>query len=163
VFWGDLDVLLMDLPPGTGDIAISVAQLVPSTELLVVTTPQLAAREVAERAGSIALQTHQQIVGVVENMSWLELPSGERMELFGSGGGQAVADSLATATGTRVPLLGQIPLDQAVREGGDDGVPVVLRAPDSPAALALRGVADALAGRQRSLVGRSLGLSPAAR
>ena len=87
VFWGDLDVLLMDLPPGTGDIAISVAQLVPSAELLVVTTPQLAAREVAERAGSIALQTHQQIVGVVENMSWLELPDGSRMELFGSGGG----------------------------------------------------------------------------
>jgi ATP-binding protein involved in chromosome partitioning len=163
VFWGEPDVLLMDLPPGTGDIAISVAQLVPATELLVVTTPQLAAREVAERAGSIALQTHQQIVGVVENMSWLELPTGERMELFGRGGGQAVADSLAAATGTRVPLLGQIPLDQAVREGGDDGVPVVLRAPDSPAALALRGVADALAARQRSLVGRSLGLSPVAR
>ena len=121
VFWGDLDVLLMDLPPGTGDIAISVAQLVPSAELLVVTTPQLAAREVAERAGSIALQTHQQIVGVVENMSWLELPDGSRMELFGSGGGQAVADSLAQLTGTRVPLLGQIPIDQQVREGGDAG------------------------------------------
>jgi ATP-binding protein involved in chromosome partitioning len=163
VFWGELDVLLMDLPPGTGDIAISVAQLVPATELLVVTTPQLAAREVAERAGSIALQTHQQIVGVVENMSWLELPTGERMELFGSGGGQAVADSLAASTGTRVPLLGQIPLDQAVREGGDDGVPVVLRAPESAAALALRGIADTLAARQRSLLGRSLGLSPVAR
>jgi ATP-binding protein involved in chromosome partitioning len=161
VFWGDLDVLLMDLPPGTGDIAISVAQLIPSAELLVVTTPQLAAREVAERAGSIALQTHQQIVGVVENMSWLDLPDGSRMELFGSGGGQAVADSLAALTGTRVPLLGQIPIDQSVREGGDDGLPVVLAAPDSPAALALRGVADVLAGRQGSLVGRSLGLTPA--
>ena len=160
VFWGDLDVLLMDLPPGTGDIAISVAQLVPSAELLVVTTPQLAAREVAERAGSIALQTHQQIVGVVENMSWLELPDGSRMELFGSGGGQAVADSLAASTGTRVPLLGQIPIDQEVREGGDDGAPVVLTTPDSPAAQALRGVADALAARQHSLVGRSLGLTP---
>jgi ATP-binding protein involved in chromosome partitioning len=163
VFWGDLDVLLMDLPPGTGDIAISVAQLVPSAELLVVTTPQLAAREVAERAGSIALQTHQQIVGVVENMSWLDLPDGSRMELFGSGGGQAVADSLAASTGTRVPLLGQIPIDQTVREGGDAGSPVVLTAPDSPAAVALRGVADALAARQRSLVGRSLGLTPATR
>ncbi len=161
VFWGDLDVLLMDLPPGTGDIAISVAQLVPSAELLVVTTPQLAAREVAERAGSIALQTHQQIVGVVENMSWLEMPDGSRMELFGSGGGQAVADSLSTSTGTRVPLLGQIPLDQAVREGGDGGSPVVLSAPDSAAAAALHGVADALAARSRSLVGRSLGLTPA--
>jgi ATP-binding protein involved in chromosome partitioning len=160
VFWGELDVLLMDLPPGTGDIAISVAQLVPSAELLVVTTPQLAAREVAERAGSIALQTHQQIVGVVENMSWLDLPDGSRMELFGSGGGQAVADSLAAATGTRVPLLGQIPMDQLVREGGDAGAPVVLEAPDSPAARALRGVADVLASRQRSLVGKSLGLTP---
>jgi ATP-binding protein involved in chromosome partitioning len=160
VFWGELDVLLMDLPPGTGDIAISVAQLVPSAELLVVTTPQLAAREVAERAGSIALQTHQQIVGVVENMSWLDLPDGSRMPLFGSGGGQAVADSLAASTGTRVPLLGQIPIDQTVREGGDNGTPVVLAAPDSPAAVALSNVADALAARQRSLVGRSLGLTP---
>jgi ATP-binding protein involved in chromosome partitioning len=160
VYWGDLDVLLMDLPPGTGDIAISVAQLVPSAELLVVTTPQLAAREVAERAGSIALQTHQQIVGVVENMSWLELPDGSRMDLFGTGGGQAVADSLAESTGTKVPLLGQIPIDQQVREGGDDGLPVVLRAPESLAAQALQSVAEALAARSRSLVGRSLGLTP---
>jgi len=159
VFWGDLDVLLMDLPPGTGDIAISVAQLVPSAELLVVTTPQVAAREVAERAGSIALQTHQQIVGVVENMSWLQMPDGSRMELFGSGGGQAVADSLAASTGTRVPLLGQVPIDQHVREGGDEGVPVVLSDPDSQAARAYRSVADVLAERQHSLVGRSLGLS----
>jgi ATP-binding protein involved in chromosome partitioning len=161
VYWGDLDVLLMDLPPGTGDIAISVAQLVPSAELLVVTTPQLAAREVAERAGSIALQTHQQIVGVVENMSWLELPDGTHMDLFGSGGGQAVADSLSALTGTAVPLLGQIPIDQQVREGGDDGRPVVLADPSSPAAKALTEVADALAKRQHSLVGRSLGLTPA--
>jgi ATP-binding protein involved in chromosome partitioning len=160
VFWGDLDVLLMDLPPGTGDIAISLAQLIPTAEILVVTTPQLAAREVAERAGSIALQTHQQIVGVVENMSWLDLPDGSRMELFGSGGGQAVADSLAATTGTRVPLLGQIPIDQTVREGGDSGSPVVLTNPDSPAAVALLGIADALAARQQSLVGRSLGLTP---
>ncbi|HVU91932.1 MAG TPA: Mrp/NBP35 family ATP-binding protein [Jatrophihabitans sp.] len=161
VFWGDLDILLMDLPPGTGDIAISVAQLVPSAELLVVTTPQLAAREVAERAGSIALQTHQQIVGVVENMSWLDLPDGSRLELFGAGGGQAVAESLSAATGTRVPLLGQIPIDQRVREGGDDGAPVVLAAPESPAAVALNAVADTLAARSKSLVGRSLGLTPA--
>ena len=161
VFWGDLDVLLLDLPPGTGDIAISVAQLLPAAELLVVTTPQLAAREVAERAGSIALQTHQQIVGVVENMSWLELPDGTRMDLFGSGGGQAVADSLATLTGTRIPLLGQVPLDQAVRQGGDDGDPVIITSPDSPAAQAIRAVAATLAARQHSLVGRSLGLAPA--
>ncbi|HEV7193466.1 MAG TPA: P-loop NTPase [Jatrophihabitantaceae bacterium] len=163
VFWGDLDVLLMDLPPGTGDIAISVAQLIPSAELLIVTTPQLAAREVAERAGSIALQTHQQIVGVVENMSWLELPDGSRMELFGAGGGQAVADSLTASTGTKVPLLGQIPIDQAVREGGDSGLPVILAEPGSAASAAIGSVADALAQRQHSLVGRSLGLAPAAR
>jgi ATP-binding protein involved in chromosome partitioning len=160
VFWGELDVLLMDLPPGTGDVAISVAQLVPSAELLVVTTPQLAAREVAERAGSLALQTHQQIVGVVENMSWLELPDGSRMEIFGNGGGQAVADSLAAATGTRVPLLGQVPIDQRVCQAGDDGLPIVLSAPQTPAATALRSVADRLAQRQGSLIGRALGLTP---
>jgi ATP-binding protein involved in chromosome partitioning len=163
VYWGELDVLLMDLPPGTGDIAISLAQLVPSAELLVVTTPQLAAREVAERAGSIALQTHQQIVGVVENMSWLELPDGSRMELFGAGGGQAVAQSLSESTGTKVGLLGQIPIEVAIREGGDEGSPIVLSHPDSPAARAFGAIADTLAARQRSLVGRSLGLSVAGR
>ena len=94
VYWGDLDVLLLDLPPGTGDVAISLAQLLPNAEILVVTTPQAAAAEVAERAGAIALQTHQRLVGVVENMSWLELPDGDRMEIFGAGGGAAVAESL---------------------------------------------------------------------
>src|ERR671910_3355949 len=131
VFWGDLDVLLLDLPPGTGDIAISVAQLLPSAEILVVTTPQLAAAEVAERAGAIATQTHQQIAGVVENMSWWEQPDGSRIELFGSGGGAAVAGSLAKLTGTRVPLLGQIPIDQRLREGGDTGTPILLSDPGS--------------------------------
>jgi ATP-binding protein involved in chromosome partitioning len=163
VYWGDLDVLLMDLPPGTGDIAISLAQLVPSAELLVVTTPQLAAREVAERAGSIALQTHQQIIGVVENMSWLDLPDGSRLELFGAGGGQAVADSLSASTGTKVGLLGQVPIEVAIREGGDDGTPIVLSQPDSAASRAFGVIADTLAARQRSLVGRPLGLSVAAR
>jgi ATP-binding protein involved in chromosome partitioning len=163
VFWGDLDVLLLDLPPGTGDIAISVAQLVPSAELLVVTTPQMAAQEVAERAGSIALQTHQHIVGVVENMSWLETPDGGRLELFGSGGGAAVAESLTRATGARVPLLGQIPIDVRLREGGDDGRPIVATDPDAPAAAALQQVADALGGRQRGLAGRPLSLTPVRR
>src|SRR5438270_1918017 len=111
VYWGDLDVLLLDLPPGTGDVAISVAQLIPNAEILVVTTPQAAAAEVAERAGSIALQTRQRIVGVIENMSWLELPDGSRMEVFGAGGGQTVSDALTRTLGARVPLLGQIPLD----------------------------------------------------
>ncbi|MFI5956500.1 Mrp/NBP35 family ATP-binding protein [Cryptosporangium sp. NPDC051539] len=163
VFWGDLDVLLMDLPPGTGDIAISVAQLVPGAEILVVTTPQQAAAEVAERAGSIALQTHQRLVGVVENMSWLELPNGERMDVFGSGGGEAVSAALSKTLGAQVPLLGQIPLDPRVREGGDSGTPLVLAAPDAPAAKALSAVADKLAVRQRGLAGMSLGLTPARR
>jgi ATP-binding protein involved in chromosome partitioning len=163
VYWGDLDVLLMDLPPGTGDIAISVAQLVPSAELLVVTTPQLAAQEVAERAGAIALQTHQQIVGVVENMSWWEQPDGSRVELFGSGGGAAVAASLSRLTGTDVPVLGQVPIDQQLREGGDAGVPIVTSAPDSPAAVAFAEIADKLAARQRGLAGLQLGLSPSGR
>ena len=161
VFWGELDVLLLDLPPGTGDIAISVAQLLPGSELLIVTTPQQAAAEVAERAGSIAAQTRQHVAGVIENMSWLELPDGSRMEVFGSGGGRAVADSLTRALGHEVPLLGQVPLDVRVREGGDVGVPVVLGDPDSPAATALRGIARGLSRRRQSLVGRQLGLSPA--
>jgi ATP-binding protein involved in chromosome partitioning len=163
VFWGDLDVLLMDLPPGTGDIAISVAQLVPGAEILVVTTPQQAAAEVAERAGAIALQTHQQIVGVVENMAWLEQPDGSRLELFGSGGGQAVADSLTRAVGAQVPLLGQVPIDVTLREGGDAGTPVVLSHPDSAAAVVLRGVSRQLSRRARGLSGRSLGLTPVSR
>ncbi len=160
VFWGDLDVLLLDLPPGTGDIAISVGQLIPGAEILVVTTPQQAAAEVAERAGAIALQTRQRIAGVIENMSWLELPDGTRQEIFGRGGGQAVASSLTTAIGAPVELLGQIPIDTALREGADDGLPVVLGHPDSPAAVALRAVARGLAARARGLAGRSLGVSP---
>ncbi|GAA2707798.1 iron-sulfur cluster carrier protein [Actinoplanes palleronii] len=158
VYWGDLDVLLLDLPPGTGDVAISLAQLLPNAEILVVTTPQMAAAEVAERAGAIALQTHQRLVGVVENMSWLELPDGSRMEVFGAGGGETVAASLTKTVGARVPLLGQIPLDTRVREAGDAGTPIVLAEPESPAAKALDAIADQLAIRRESLVGKPLGL-----
>jgi ATP-binding protein involved in chromosome partitioning len=160
VYWGDLDVLLLDLPPGTGDIAISMAQLLPNAEILIVTTPQLASAEVAERAGTIAQQTHQNIVGVIENMAWLDLPDGSRLDVFGSGGGQAVADALSRSTGTTVELLAQVPLEPAVREGGDAGTPIVLSDPDSPAALALASVATRLSHRQRWLAGRSLGLTP---
>lgn len=161
VFWGDLDVLLLDLPPGTGDIAISTAQLLPGAELLVVTTPQAAAADVAQRAGSIAVQTHQRVAGVVENMSWLDLPDGGRLEVFGSGGGRAVAEALGAALGTEVPLLGQIPLDVTLRECGDAGLPVVLReGPASASAEALRGVARGLARRSGSLAGRRLGVTP---
>jgi ATP-binding protein involved in chromosome partitioning len=164
VYWGDLDVLLMDLPPGTGDIAISVAQLVPPAELLVVTTPQQAAAEVAERAGTVALQTHQQIAGVIENMSWLPCPHcDERVDVFGSGGGQAVAEGLSRAVGAPVPLLGQVPIDVRLREGGDNGRPLVLDDPAAPAAQALDAVAERLGTRARGLVGRSLGLTPAGR
>jgi len=160
VYWGDLDVLLLDLPPGTGDIAISTAQLVPNAELLVVTTPQMAAAEVAERAGSIALQTRQRLAGVVENMSWMELPDGTRMDVFGSGGGQTVADSLTRSLGATVPLLGQIPLEPKLRECGDGGTPIVLAAPETASAKALKKVADGLVTRSRGLAGMSLNLTP---
>jgi ATP-binding protein involved in chromosome partitioning len=161
VYWGDLDVLLMDLPPGTGDMAISVAQLVPNAEILVVTTPQAAAAEVAERAGAISTQTHQPIAGVIENMSGLPCPHcGEILEVFGSGGGQRVAAGLSRLLGTDVPLLAEIPIDLRLREGGDNGQPLVLSDPDAPAAKVLRGVADRLGHRARGLVGRSLSLTP---
>jgi ATP-binding protein involved in chromosome partitioning len=161
VYWGDLDVLLLDLPPGTGDVAISVAQLLPGAELIVVTTPQIASSEVAERAGAIAVQTHQRITGVIENMSGLPCPHcGGLVEVFGSGGGQAVADALTRVTGAPVPVLGQVPIDVRLREGGDAGVPLVLSDPGSAAAQQLTGIAAGLASRGRGLVGRQLGLSP---
>jgi ATP-binding protein involved in chromosome partitioning len=161
VFWGDLDYLMLDLPPGTGDIAISLAQLLPNAELLVVTTPQLAAAEVAERAGAIVTQTRQRITGVIENMSYLVCPHcGEQMDVFGSGGGEAVAATLSQLTGTTVPLLGQVPLDTRLREGGDNGTPLVLDDPSSPAALQLVKIADALSSRGRGLAGRMLNLTP---
>jgi ATP-binding protein involved in chromosome partitioning len=163
VFWGDLDVLLLDLPPGTGDIAISVAQLIPNAEILVVTTPQRAAADVAQRAGAIALQTRQRLIGVVENMSWLEMPDGSRHHIFGSGGGQAVADSLTRSLGSDVPLLGQVPLDPRLRETGDAGTPLVLTDPTSPAAIVLREIADRLSTRSRGLAGRLLSVSPSPR
>ncbi|WP_214327087.1 Mrp/NBP35 family ATP-binding protein [Nonomuraea sediminis] len=161
VFWGDLDVLLLDLPPGTGDIAISVAQRLPTAELLVVTTPQMAAAEVAERAGSIAAQTHQQIAGVIENMAWLPCPHcDERIPVFGEGGGQTVADALSRTLGSRVPLLGQVPFDLRLREGGDEGKPLVLTDPDTPAAAELIKIANGLGKRSSSLKGLHLNLSP---
>jgi len=160
-YWGDLDVLLLDLPPGTGDVAISVAQMLPGAELLIVTTPQLAAAEVAERAGAIASQTHQRVTGVIENMSYLVCDHcGEQSYVFGSGGGETVASALSRLSGTTVPLLGQVPLDVRLREGGDSGLPLVLGVPDSPAALALRKIADEIASRGRGLAGRQLGLTP---
>ena len=160
VYFGDLDALFLDLPPGTGDIAISVAQLLPKAEILVVTTPQAAAADVAERAGAIATQTGQKIAGVIENMSYLEMPDGGRMELFGSGGGAVLTKRLSATVGTDVPLLGQIPLDIQLREGGDSGVPIVLGQPGSAGAVALAGIAGQLAAKPRGLAGMKLGLQP---
>jgi ATP-binding protein involved in chromosome partitioning len=161
VYWGDLDFLLMDLPPGTGDVAISLSQLLPNAELLIVTTPQLAASEVAERAGALVTQTRQRIVGVIENMSYMVCPHcGEQMDVFGSGGGEAVSEALTRITGTTVPLLGQVPLDTRLREGGDNGTPLVLSDPSSPASLQLTKIAETLSSRGRGLAGRMLNLSP---
>ncbi|MET4004501.1 ATP-binding protein involved in chromosome partitioning [Arthrobacter sp. UYCu511] len=160
VYFGDLDILLLDLPPGTGDVAISVAQLLPKAEILVVTTPQAAAADVAERAGAIAVQTGQKVAGVIENMSFLTLPDGSTMELFGSGGGEILSKRLSQTVNAPVELLGQIPLDVSLREGGDAGLPIVLSNPGSPAAAALLAIAGKLAVRPRGLVGRQLGVTP---
>jgi len=160
VYWGDLDALLLDLPPGTGDIAISLGQHLPNAEIVVVTTPQEAAAEVAERAGTMAEMMHQRVVGVVENMSWLTLPDGTKLDVFGSGGGQRVADTLSQRFGAEVPLLGQVPLDPALREGGDAGKPIVETDPSSAAAVVLTEVAQAISGRGRGLAGMQLGLTP---
>ncbi|MGV8883336.1 MAG: Mrp/NBP35 family ATP-binding protein [Rhodoglobus sp.] len=158
VFFGDLDVLVIDLPPGTGDVAISLGQLLPQAEVVVVTTPQQAAAEVAERSAIVARQTGQTVIGVIENMAGLPQPDGSVLELFGSGGGAETARRLSTADKS-VPVLGSIPLSIALREGGDAGVPVVLAHPEDPAAVAITAIAARLAVRERGLAGRSLGLS----
>jgi ATP-binding protein involved in chromosome partitioning len=166
VFWGDLDVLLLDLPPGTGDVAISLGQHLPGAEVVVVTTPQEAAAEVAERAGTMASMMHQRVVGVVENMSYLPCPhcaaEGEdhRLEIFGSGGGDRVAATLSARFGYDVPVLGRIPIDVSLREGGDAGKPIVDSDPTAPGAVELSAIAERLSGRGRGLAGMQLGLTP---
>lgn len=160
VYWGDLDVLLLDLPPGTGDVAISISQLLPRAEILVITTPQVAAAEVAQRAGAIAAQTEQRVVGVVENMSYLEQADGSRMELFGTGGGENVSQSLTEQLGYEVPLLAKVPLQLELRQGADVGVPVVATHPDSGAAQAIGEVAAKIAKRSTGLAGINLGIKP---
>jgi ATP-binding protein involved in chromosome partitioning len=169
VYWGDLDALLLDLPPGTGDVAISLGQHLPNAEVIVVTTPQEAAAEVAERAGTMASMMHQRVIGVVENMSYLPCPhctaegKEHRLEIFGAGGGARVADTLSKRFGYDVPLLGEIPIDLALREGGDAGKPVIEADPTSPAARALLAVAEKLSGRGRNLAGMQLGLTPSSK
>lgn len=159
VYWGDLDFLLVDLPPGTGDIAISLGQLLPTAKTVVVTTPQVAAADVAERSGAVGLQTGQSVFGVIENMAWLEQSDGTRLELFGAGGGELVASRLAKLSGAEVPVLGQVPISMALREGSDAGSPVVLDHPQDVAAEAILSIAEKIAADQLGLSGRRLKLS----
>lgn len=165
VYWGDLDYLLVDLPPGTGDVALSLGQKLPNAEVLVVTTPQQAAAEVAERAGTMASMLEQRVLGVVENMAYLDVTcpdcgSTHRVDVFGSGGGEAVAETLTERLGYEVPLLAEIPMDPAMSAAGDQGVPLVATDPAHPSAVALAGVADLLASRRISLIGKTLNLTP---
>ena len=161
VYWGDLDVLLLDLPPGTGDVAMSIAQLVPNAELVVVTTPQKAAADVAVRAGMMAELTHQKVFGVIENMSGFPCPHcGEPIDLFGVGGGALVAEQLSAALGTKIGVLGRIPFDVQLREGGDDGLPLVASQPTAPASVSIIEIAQKMTNRARGLVGMSLDISP---
>jgi ATP-binding protein involved in chromosome partitioning len=158
VYFGDLDILLLDLPPGTGDVAISIGQLLPQAEVIVVTTPQAAAADVAERSALVARQTGQKVIGVIENMAGLATPDGSVIDVFGTGGGADAAARLSTPD-QPVPLLASIPLSVSLREGGDAGEPIVLSHPTDPAAVAILGVAAQLAVRERGLAGRKLGLS----
>ena len=154
VYWGELDFLLCDLPPGTGDIAISLAQMLPNADMVVVTTPQQAAQKVALRAGKATEETGMKVVGVIENMASFTCPDcGSTHDLFGAGGGQELAEALGTE------LLGRIPIDPRLREGSDSGVPLVVSDPDVPASQAILSIADQLAASKRSLIGRSLPLS----
>ena len=166
VYWGDLDFLLIDLPPGTGDVAISLGQKLPNAEVLVVTTPQAAASEVAERAGTMASMMNQHVIGVVENMSHLVITCPDcgkvhSYDIFGAGGGNDVARALSKRLGYAVPLLAQIPLDPQLRASGDSGVPLVEADPTQPAATALSSLAKLLLKRGRGLIGKQLGLAPA--
>ncbi|MFP5415354.1 MAG: Mrp/NBP35 family ATP-binding protein [Actinomycetes bacterium] len=154
VYWGDLDFLLVDLPPGTGDVAMSLGSKLPNAEVIVVTTPQQAAAEVAERAGTMASMVDQRVIGVVENMAFLETTcphcdQPHRIDLFGSGGGARVAEALTLRLGYDVPLLAEVPLDAAMSDSGDSGVPLVSSDAVRPAAAALDGLAERLAGRRR--------------
>ena len=160
VYFGDLDVLLLAMPPGTGDIAISVGQLLPNADVLVVTTPQAAASDVAVRSGLVARQTGQRVIGVVENMSAMTLPDGSTLALFGEGGGHEVAAALSTPESV-VPVLASVPLSPALRADGDAGTPLVLADPADAAALEIQRLAAAIASEPRGLAGRPLPVRPA--
>lgn len=157
-YWGDLDLLLLDLPPGTGDIAISLGQLIPGSEIIVVTTPQIAAAEVAERAGRIAHQIKQPVIGVIENMSETISPTtGEKISIFGSGGGEETARRLSELVGADVPLLAKVAFDTNIREGGDAGNPLVLT--DQKFMDVFDGILDQIIVRPKSLLGVRLNVN----
>ncbi len=165
VYWGDLDYLVLDMPPGTGDIAISLGQKLPGAEVIVVTTPQQASTDIAERAGTMAGIMKQKVIGVVENMAYLETTcphcdKSHRVDVFGTGGGQKVAAGLTERLGYEVPLLAEIPLEPDFRAGGDAGTPLVMVDPTRPSAAAIVGLANRLAESRKTLVGVPLGLSP---
>jgi ATP-binding protein involved in chromosome partitioning len=136
VQWGEPDYLIVDMPPGTGDVSLSIAQFLPRAEVVVVTTPQPAAQKVAQRAAYMARKVNLAVIGVVENMSWFRGDDGKAYELFGAGGGRALADDLG------VPLLGQVPLVPALREGADNGMPIVISDPQNEASVAFARVAE---------------------
>jgi ATP-binding protein involved in chromosome partitioning len=165
VYWGDLDFLIVDLPPGTGDVALSLGQKLPNAEVLVVTTPQQASAEVAERAGTMASMLEQKVIGIVENMAYLdaECPhcgQTHRVDVFGSGGGAEVAGTLSTRLGYDVPLLAEVPMDPAMSSSGDRGVPLIATDPMRPAAIALGALAERLSARKRNLAGFKLAVTP---
>lgn len=165
VYWGDLDFLLVDLPPGTGDVALSLGQKLPDAEVLVVTTPQQASAEVAERAGTMASMLNQRVIGVIENMAYLDVTcphcgNSHRLDVFGTGGGAEVAGTLSVRLGYEVPLLAEVPMDPAVSSAGDLGVPLIATDAERPAAIVLAGLAERLATRKRGLVGKNLGVTP---
>jgi ATP-binding protein involved in chromosome partitioning len=168
VHWSDPDFLIIDMPPGTGDVQISLGQKLPNAEVIVVTTPQAAAAEVAERAGTMASMMNQRVIGVVENMAYLEVAcphchEPHQVEVFGNGGGEQVANTLTKRLGYQIGLLARVPLDPTLRAGGDDGAPIVVSATEQPAAIALKTVAESIADRRKSLAGVRLGLTPTAR
>lgn len=163
VYWGDLDFLIVDMPPGTGDVPMSLGTKLPNAEVIVVTTPQMAAAEVAERSGTMASMMEQKVLGVIENMAYLDVPCShcgqtERVRIFGEGGGAQVASALTTRLGYEVPLLAEVPLENAMRAAADEGVPLVATDAASPAAQALTGLAASLASRKRGLAGTKLNL-----
>ncbi|MFW0184711.1 Mrp/NBP35 family ATP-binding protein [Rothia sp. CCM 9418] len=156
VHFGAIDILLLDLPPGTGDIAISMAQLLPTAELVLISTPQSAAVDVAERAGTMSVQTQQKVAGVIENMAAMRMPDGSMLDIFGAGGGVKLSERLSATLGYDVPLLGSVPLDVSLRTGGDAGVPLVWADTSSETAQSINRIARQLSHRARNLNGKPL-------